>query len=144
MLTHDDYRKPDSTSLSGVEREKNSLCGRVLSISQGSSGTTASILANGHTTAAVFTTAELPHVRDIALVPHFNVIPSSTGDHVLRICPENLLKRLVVSGFDRVYEITRNFRVEVPGESRLCEFTTVECYQAYSGYEDILQLCQEL
>ena len=83
-------------------------------------------------------------VRDIAPVPHFSVSPSRGGVSVLRICPENALKRLVVSGFDRVYEIARNFRVEVPSQHRACEFTTVECYQAYVSYHQMLRLCQDL
>ena len=82
--------------------------------------------------------------RDIAPVEHFSVSPSATGQQVLRICPENCLKRLVVAGFDRVYEIGRSFRVEEESSERLCQFTTMECYQAFASYEDAADLCHEL
>ena len=83
-------------------------------------------------------------VRDIAPVPHFSVSPTTHETAVLRICPENALKRLVVAGFDKVYEIARNFRIENPTNQRSCEFTTLECYQAYATYHQTMDLCQEL
>lgn len=81
-------------------------------------------------------------VRDIAPVRHYSVVPSATGNHVLRICPENILKRLVVAGFDRIYEIARNFRPNDQKDGSLPEFTTVECYRAYSNYLDMIDLLE--
>jgi lysyl-tRNA synthetase class 2 len=54
---------------------------------------------------------------------------------VLRIAPELYLKRLLVGGFDRVYEIGRNFRNEGISHRHNPEFTMLEVYQAYATYE---------
>jgi lysyl-tRNA synthetase class 2 len=62
----------------------------------------------------------------------------------LRIAPELYLKRLVVGGFDRVYEINRNFRNEGLSSLHNPEFTMVEFYQAYATYEDLMALNEEL
>ena len=62
----------------------------------------------------------------------------------LRIAPELYLKRLVVGGLDRVYEINRNFRNEGVSSQHNPEFTMLEFYQAYSNYHDLMQLTQEL
>src|SRR5258707_1434849 len=62
----------------------------------------------------------------------------------LRIAPELYLKRLVVGGFDRVYEINRNFRNEGLGWRWNPEFTMVEFYQAYTDYQGVMDLTQEL
>jgi lysyl-tRNA synthetase, class II len=62
----------------------------------------------------------------------------------LRIAPELYLKRLVVGGFDRVYEINRNFRNEGISTQHNPEFTMLEFYQAYSNYEDLMKLTKEL
>jgi lysyl-tRNA synthetase class 2 len=62
----------------------------------------------------------------------------------LRIAPELYLKRLVVGGFDRVYEINRNFRNEGLSSLHNPEFTMVEFYQAYATYEDLMALTEEL
>jgi lysyl-tRNA synthetase class 2 len=62
----------------------------------------------------------------------------------LRIAPELHLKRLVVGGFDRVYEINRNFRNEGVDTTHNPEFTMLEFYQAYSNYHDLMDLTQEL
>ncbi len=62
----------------------------------------------------------------------------------LRIAPELFLKRLVVGGLDRVYEINRNFRNEGTSTRHNPEFTMLEFYQAYSNYEDLMQLTPEL
>lgn len=83
-------------------------------------------------------------IRDIAPVPHFTVTPGRDGTAVLRICPENALKRLIVAGFDRVYEVARNFRVEKAAQHRSSEFTTVECYAAYATYVQTMDLCEDL
>ncbi len=62
----------------------------------------------------------------------------------LRIAPELYLKRLVVGGLDRVYEINRNFRNEGVSTQHNPEFTMLEFYQAYSNYHDLMQLTQDL
>jgi lysyl-tRNA synthetase class 2 len=65
-------------------------------------------------------------------------------DLFLRIAPELYLKRLVVGGLDRVYEINRNFRNEGISTRHNPEFTMLEFYQAYANYHDLMQLTQEL
>ncbi len=65
-------------------------------------------------------------------------------DLYLRIAPELYLKRLVVGGLDRVYEINRNFRNEGVSTSHNPEFTMLEFYQAYSDYHDLMDLTEEL
>ncbi len=65
-------------------------------------------------------------------------------DLFLRIAPELYLKRLVVGGLDRVYEINRNFRNEGVGYRWNPEFTMLEFYQAYANYRDLMDLTQEL
>jgi lysyl-tRNA synthetase class 2 len=62
----------------------------------------------------------------------------------LRIAPELYLKRLVVGGFDRVYEINRNFRNEGVSTQHNPEFTMLEFYQAYANYHDLMDLTEEL
>lgn len=63
---------------------------------------------------------------------------------VLRIAPELYLKRLVVGGFERVYEINRNFRNEGISTRHNPEFTMIEFYQAYAVYQDLMNLTEEL
>jgi lysyl-tRNA synthetase class 2 len=65
-------------------------------------------------------------------------------DLFLRIAPELYLKRLVVGGFDRVYEINRNFRNEGVSTQHNPEFTMLEFYQAYANYHDLMTLTEEL
>ena len=65
-------------------------------------------------------------------------------DLFLRIAPELYLKRLVVGGMDRVYEINRNFRNEGVSTRHNPEFTMLEFYQAYANYHDLMQLTEEL
>jgi lysyl-tRNA synthetase class 2 len=65
-------------------------------------------------------------------------------DLFLRIAPELYLKRLVVGGFDRVYEINRNFRNEGVSTQHNPEFTMLEFYQAYANYHDLMQITEEL
>jgi lysyl-tRNA synthetase class 2 len=62
----------------------------------------------------------------------------------LRIAPELYLKRLVVGGLDRVYEINRDFRNEGVSTQHNPEFTMLEFYQAYANYHDLMQLTEEL
>ena len=65
-------------------------------------------------------------------------------DLYLRIAPELYLKRLVVGGFDRVFEINRNFRNEGISTQHNPEFTMLEFYQAYATYMDLMDLTEEL
>jgi lysyl-tRNA synthetase class 2 len=65
-------------------------------------------------------------------------------DLYLRIAPELYLKRLVVGGLDRVYEINRNFRNEGVSTQHNPEFTMLEFYQAYANYQDLMQITEEL
>ncbi|HKC97047.1 MAG TPA: lysine--tRNA ligase [Methylomirabilota bacterium] len=65
-------------------------------------------------------------------------------DLYLRIAPELYLKRLLVGGFERVYEINRNFRNEGISTMHNPEFTTLEFYQAYADYSDLMELTESL
>ena len=65
-------------------------------------------------------------------------------DLFLRIAPELYLKRLLVGGFERVFEINRNFRNEGLSTRHNPEFTMLEFYQAYATYEDLMDLSEEL
>jgi lysyl-tRNA synthetase class 2 len=62
----------------------------------------------------------------------------------MRIAPELYLKRLVVGGFERVYEINRNFRNEGLSRSHNPEFTMLEFYQAYATYTDLMDLTEQM
>jgi lysyl-tRNA synthetase class 2 len=95
-----------------------------------------------------FVEVETPMMQPIAggavarpFVTHHNTLDM---DLYLRIAPELYLKRLVVGGFDRVYEINRNFRNEGLGWRWNPEFTMLEAYQAYTDYRGIMDLTQEL
>jgi lysyl-tRNA synthetase class 2 len=95
-----------------------------------------------------FVEVETPMMQPIAggavarpFVTHHNTLDM---DLYLRIAPELYLKRLVVGGFDRVYEINRNFRNEGLGWRWNPEFTMLEIYQAYTDYQGIMDLTQEL
>jgi lysyl-tRNA synthetase class 2 len=72
---------------------------------------------------------------------HHNVLDQ---DLFLRIAPELYLKRLVVGGLDRVYEINRNFRNEGVSTQHNPEFTMLEFYQAYANYHDLMQITEEM
>lgn len=74
-------------------------------------------------------------------ITHHNTLDM---DLFLRIAPELYLKRLVVGGFDRVYEINRNFRNEGISTQHNPEFTMLEFYQAYANYHDLMNLTEEL
>jgi lysyl-tRNA synthetase class 2 len=91
---------------------------------------------------------ETPMMQPIAggaaarpFVTHHNTLDM---DLFLRIAPELYLKRLVVGGIDRVYEINRNFRNEGISTQHNPEFTMLEFYQAYANYHDLMQLTEEL
>ncbi len=74
-------------------------------------------------------------------VTHHNTLDR---DLYLRIAPELYLKRLVVGGMERVYEVARNFRNEGVDRNHNPEFTMMECYQAFADYQDIMRLTEEL
>lgn len=74
-------------------------------------------------------------------VTHHNVLDMPL---FLRIAPELYLKRLVVGGFERVFEINRNFRNEGLSTQHNPEFTMLEFYQAYANFYDLMDLSEEL
>ncbi|UZJ45188.1 lysine--tRNA ligase [Marinimicrobium sp. C6131] len=65
-------------------------------------------------------------------------------DMYLRVAPELYLKRLVVGGFERVYEINRNFRNEGLSTRHNPEFTMLEFYQAYADFNDLMDLTEDM
>jgi len=74
-------------------------------------------------------------------VTHHNTLHM---DLFLRVAPELYLKRLVVGGFERVYEINRNFRNEGISTRHNPEFTMIEFYQSYADYRDLMALTNQL
>jgi len=74
-------------------------------------------------------------------VTHHNALDI---DMYLRIAPELYLKRLVVGGLERVFEINRNFRNEGLSTRHNPEFTMLEFYQAYANYEDLMNLTEDM
>jgi lysyl-tRNA synthetase, class II len=95
-----------------------------------------------------FIEVETPMMQPIAggaaarpFITHHNTLDT---DLFLRIAPELYLKRLVVGGLDRVYEINRNFRNEGISTQHNPEFTMLEFYQAYANYHDLMDLTEEL
>ena len=91
---------------------------------------------------------ETPMMQPIAggaaarpFITHHNTLDT---DLFLRIAPELYLKRLVVGGLDRVYEINRNFRNEGISTQHNPEFTMLEFYQAYANYHDLMDMTEEL
>jgi lysyl-tRNA synthetase class 2 len=95
-----------------------------------------------------FLEVETPMLQPIAggatarpFITHHNALDR---DLYLRIAPELYLKRLVVGGFERVYEINRNFRNEGLSTRHNPEFTMLEFYQAYADYRDLMDLLENL
>src|SRR5205807_6389829 len=74
-------------------------------------------------------------------IPHHNALDI---DLYLRVAPELYLKRLTVGGFDRVYEINRNFRNEGVSTRHNPEFTMLELYQAYATYNEVMDLTEDM
>ena len=74
-------------------------------------------------------------------ITHYNALHS---DFYLRIAPELYLKRLVVGGFERVYEINRNFRNEGISTKHNPEFTMLEFYTAYQDYHFAMDLVEDM
>ncbi|HEB36892.1 MAG TPA: lysine--tRNA ligase [Candidatus Aminicenantes bacterium] len=91
---------------------------------------------------------ETPMMHSIpggALARPFKTFHNALGlDLYLRIAPELYLKRLIVGGFEKVYEINRNFRNEGISSEHNPEFTMLEFYEAYSDYNDMMKLTEEL
>ena len=95
-----------------------------------------------------FLEVETPMMQPIAggalarpFVTHHNALDI---DLYLRVAPELYLKRLVVGGFERVYEINRNFRNEGVSTQHNPEFTMLEFYEAYVGYEYLMDLTETM
>ncbi|OPY57595.1 MAG: Lysine--tRNA ligase [Pelotomaculum sp. PtaU1.Bin035] len=95
-----------------------------------------------------FLEVETPMMHTIAggaaarpFITHHNTLDM---DLFLRIAPELYLKRLIVGGFEKVYEINRNFRNEGISTKHNPEFTMLELYQAYADYNDMMDLTEEL
>jgi lysyl-tRNA synthetase class 2 len=95
-----------------------------------------------------FMEVETPMMHQVAgganarpFVTHHNTLDL---DLFLRIAPELYLKRLVVGGFDRVFEINRNFRNEGMSIKHNPEFTMLEFYQAYATYEDLMDFTEKM
>jgi len=85
-----------------------------------------------------------PHAGGALARPFVTHHHALDEDLYLRIALELHLKRLVVGGFDKVYEIGRTFRNEGISVKHNPEFTLLECYQAYSDYNDVMILVEEL
>lgn len=80
-----------------------------------------------------------------ALARPFVTFHNALGiDLYLRIAPELYLKRLIVGGMEKVYEINRNFRNEGISVRHNPEFTMLELYQAYGNYETMMNLCEQM
>ncbi len=95
-----------------------------------------------------FLEVETPMMQPLAggamarpFITHHNALDI---DLYLRIAPELYLKRLIVGGLDRVYEINRNFRNEGISTQHNPEFTMLEFYQAYADYQDLIALTERL
>ncbi|MBN1823985.1 MAG: lysine--tRNA ligase [Endomicrobiales bacterium] len=95
-----------------------------------------------------FLEVETPMMQTLAggaaakpFITHHNTLDM---DLFLRIAPELYLKRLVAGGLEKVYEIGRNFRNEGIDRNHNPEFTMLELYQAYAGYNEMMDLCEAL
>ncbi len=95
-----------------------------------------------------FLEVETPVMQPVAggaaarpFVTHHNALDM---DLFLRIAPELYLKRLVVGGMERVYELSRNFRNEGVSTQHNPEFTMLEFYQAYADYQDLMAMTEEM
>ena len=95
-----------------------------------------------------FLEVETPMMQPIAggatarpFVTHHNALDI---DLYLRVAPELYLKRLIIGGLERVYELAKNFRNEGVSTTHNPEFTTLEIYQAYSDYEGMMTLAESL
>jgi len=95
-----------------------------------------------------FLEVETPMMQPIpggATARPFKTFHNALGMHLyLRVAPELYLKRLVIGGLERVFEINRNFRNEGLSVKHNPEFTMLEFYMAYATFEDLMELTQEL
>ena len=95
-----------------------------------------------------FVEVETPMMHPVpggALAKPFKTFHNALGiDLYLRVAPELYLKRLIVGGFEKVYEVNRNFRNEGISFEHNPEFTMLEFYQAYIDYNDLMALTEEL
>ena len=95
-----------------------------------------------------FLEVETPMMQPIpggATARPFKTFHNALGMHLyLRVAPELYLKRLVIGGLERVFEINRNFRNEGVSVKHNPEFTMLEFYMAYATFEDLMELTQEL
>jgi len=105
-------------------------------------------LVRGFFEARDFIEVETPMMQSIPggaaakpFITHHNALDI---DLYLRVAPELFLKRLLVGGFDRVFELNRNFRNEGISVRHNPEFTMLEFYQAYATYADLMELTEEL
>ncbi len=97
---------------------------------------------------AGFMEVETPMMQSIAsgaaakpFVTHHNTLDM---DLYLRIAPELYLKRMIVGGFEKIFELNRNFRNEGISTKHNPEFTMMEIYQAYADYRDMMRLTEEV
>ncbi|MBA8898821.1 lysine--tRNA ligase [Clostridium saccharobutylicum] len=95
-----------------------------------------------------FLAVETPILAPIAggaaakpFITHHNTLDM---DMYLRIAPELYLKRLIVAGFEKVYEMGRNFRNEGMSVRHNPEFTSIELYEAYSDYNDMMEITENM
>ncbi len=99
---------------------------------------------NGHDFMEVETPMMQPIPGGAAAKPFRTYHNALDMDLYLRIAPELYLKRLLVGGFERVFEINRNFRNEGLSTRHNPEFTMLEFYQAYATYEDLIVLTEKM
>ena len=95
-----------------------------------------------------FLEVETPTLQPVygggAATPFVTTYAALNRDYYLRIADELYLKRLLVAGYERVYEICKNFRNEGIDSSHSPEFTMMECYQAFADLSDMRELTQDL
>ena len=95
-----------------------------------------------------FLEVETPTLQPVygggAATPFVTSYAALNRDYYLRIADELYLKRLLVAGYERVYEICKNFRNEGIDSSHCPEFTMLECYKAFADLGDMRELAQEL
>jgi len=95
-----------------------------------------------------FMEVETPTLQPVyggaAAEPFTTYVEDLDQEWYLNISPELYLKRLIIGGYERIFEITKNFRNESVDTTHNPEFTMMEVYQAYSDYEDMMELTEEI
>jgi len=95
-----------------------------------------------------FMEVETPTIQPVyggaAAEPFTTHVNALDQEHYLNISPELYLKRLIIGGYERIFEITKNFRNESIDTTHNPEFTMMEIYQAYADYEDMMALMEHL